>query len=155
MATYNTIRIMDYSNKFKEFELSAAAIPGMLLERDTSNNGEVKPHGTADGTDPQKMFLFERELLGEEMDTQVISGEKAQAWYPAPGDVVYAILADGEAVSNVGDPLVSNGDGKMKQASTTGAVVGYALETLDLSGSSGEESSGDLGYDKRIKVEVV
>jgi hypothetical protein len=155
MATHNTIRLMDYSNKFKEFELSGAAYPGMLMERDTGNDGKVKPHSSTDGTDPQRMFLFERELLGEEMNTEVASGEKAQVWYPSPGDVVYAILADGENVSNVGDPLTSNGDGKLKQNNTTGAVVAYALETLDLSASSGAESTGPLGYDKRIKVEVV
>ena len=59
--------------------------------------------------------------------------------------------------------LESDGNGYLQVAaaeSASGAtypesVVGVALEALDLSGSSGEESSGALGYNKRIKIRVI
>jgi hypothetical protein len=34
-------------------------------------------------------------------------------------------------------------------------IVGVALEAIDISDSSGGESSGPLGYDKRIAIRIV
>lgn len=154
MATYNTVRLMDYSNKFKEFELAAALYPGMMVELNSSGNVAAASEGS---TNPQKMFLFERELLGEGLNTEIPSGEKAQVWYPLPGDEVYAVLADGENVS-IGDSLAPDGTGKLQAAtnSAAGDAVAIAQEALDLSGSSGAESEGPLGdYSKRIRAEVL
>jgi len=152
MSNANTVRLMDYSNKFKEFDLSAAAIAGMLMEIDS--DGKLKPNSSGEDTNAQKIFLFEKELEGKEMNEQLESGEKVQAWYPGPGDEVNAILVDGETVS-IGDLLASNGDGKLQATTATAAAVAVAREAMDLSGSSGEESSGALGYDKRIRAEVL
>ncbi len=151
---YNTIRLMDYSNKFKERTLKSAAYPGMLVA-ETTNANEVEPNGSANDTDPQRAFLMERELLGEGIDTQIEADERAQVWFPAPGDEVYAILADGNDAAR-GTKLTSNGDGTLQVSTTTGAVVAYALEDVDTSSSSALESEGPRGdYTRRIRVEVV
>lgn len=151
---YNTIRLMDYSNKFKERTLASAAYAGMLME-ETVNAGEMDVNSAADGTDPLRAFLFEKELEGKEIDTELVAGERAQVWHPLPGDEVYAILADGQNASR-GDALTSNGDGTLQVSSTTGAVVAYALEDVDTSASSALESESPRGdYTRRIHVEVV
>jgi len=151
---YNTIRLMDYSNKFKERTLKNAAYAGMLMA-ETTNVGEVDYNSAADDTDPQRAFLFEKELEGKEIDTELAAGERVQIWYPAPGDEVYAILADGNNAVR-GDKLASNGDGALQVSATTGAVVAYALEDVDTSTSNVTESEGPRGdYTRRIRAEVV
>jgi len=59
-----------------------------------------------------------------------------------PGEIVNAILKDGETIV-IGDSLESGGDGTL-QKYTAGTVVGIAEEALDLSGSSGEETTNRL-----------
>jgi hypothetical protein len=116
------------------------------------------------------MVAMEDEMQGNGIEDQYSDGDKVQVWALIPGEVFYGILADGEDVS-IGDALASNGDGTLRKhvaeteswgASEGGsvtvypnAIVGLAMEALTLSSSSGvEESSGILGYDKRIKVMV-
>jgi len=146
----NTIRLLDYSNKFKEFVLAAAATAGMLVERTSA--GQAQPHSSAGATNIQKMFLFEKELEGIEMDTELASGDRVQVWYPLPGDEVYALLANGENVSE-GDKLASDGAGGLQAATNSGAgdPVAIALEDLDLSAVG----TGDTIAERRIKVEVL
>ena len=108
------------------------------------------------------MFALEDELQGKGINDNYSSGDLVSVWIPGRGDQVFAILADGENVA-VGDLLESNGAGYLRKhtAGSAGvvefplAVVGYATEAVDLSGSSGEESSGSLGYNKRIIVRIV
>ena len=150
---HNTIRLMDYSNKFKERTLKSAAYAGMLMA-ETTNAGEVEPHSSAGDTDVQRMFLFEKELEGKEIDTELTADERVQVWYPLPGDEVYAILADGQNAVR-GNKLASNGDGTLQVLDTAGATVAYALEDVDTSASSALESEGPRGdYTRRIKVQV-
>jgi len=67
--------------------------------------------------------------------------------------VAYMILYDGENVV-IGDYLESNGDGTLIKLGS-GVALFVALEALDLSGSSGAETSGELGYNKRIAVRAL
>jgi len=81
-------------------------------------------------------------------------------------DIVNALLADDSAAVVIGDLLESNGDGALKKyvADTADSddpitvypnqIVGMAEEALDLSGSSGEESSGLLN-NARIQVRIL
>jgi len=141
MGTYNTIRLMDYSNKFKEFVAGEALYPGMHLERNSSGQAVLSTEGA---TDPQIMFAFERELLGEGIETEIASDERFQVWFPGRGDEVYALLADEENVV-VGDKLAPDGAGHLKAAATN-TPVAVALETLDLTG---------VGEAGRIRAEVL
>ena len=89
-----------------------------------------------------------------------------------PG-IAGAFLADGENVA-IGNYLESNGAGYLQKHTEdteswesgsiqegrsitiySQQIVAQALEALDLSDSSGGESSGALGYNKRIKVRFV
>lgn len=159
---YNTIKVKKYSDVIEEMVASAAITPGMLLI--IENTGKVKAHNQAD-KDAFPIFALEDELQGKGIDDAYAANDPVQCWIPYRGDIVNAILADGQKVV-VGDPLTSDGYGRLKKHVTdTGAstvpwtvypeqIVGYAAEALDLSGSSGAETSGPLGYHKRLLVRI-
>ena len=159
---YNTIKVKKYSDVIEEMVASAAVTPGMLLIIEST--GKVKAHNQAD-KDVFPIFALEDELQGKGIDDAYAANDPVQCWIPYRGDIVNAILADGENV-NIGDPLTSDGYGRLKKHVTdTGAstvpwtvypeqIVGYAAEALDLSGSSGAEVSGPLGYHKRLLVRI-
>ena len=159
---YNTIKVKKYSDVIEEMVASAAVTPGMLLI--IENTGTVKAHNQAD-KDVFPIFALEDELQGKGIDDAYAANDPVQCWIPYRGDIVNAILADGETVV-IGDALTSDGEGRLKKHVTdTGAsavpwtvypeqIVGYATEALDLSGSSGEEVSGPLGYHKRLLVRI-
>jgi hypothetical protein len=161
--TINTIKVKKYSDVIEEFVATDAAItPGMLLEIHT--DGKVRAHSGAD-KDVFPMFALENELLGKGIDDAYAVSAPIQCWIPYRGDIVNAILADGQNVA-IGNALTSDGHGRLKKHVTdTGAstvpwtvypeqIVGYAVEALDLSGSSGAETSGALGYHKRLLVRI-
>ena len=159
---YNTIKVKKYSDVIEEMVASAAITPGMLLIIEST--GKVKAHNQAD-KDAFPIFALEDELQGKGIDDAYAANAPVQCWIPYRGDIVNAILADGQKVV-IGDPLTSDGYGRLKKHVTdTGAstvpwtvypeqIVGYAAEALDLSGSSGEETSGPLGYHKRLLVRI-
>lgn len=162
----NTIKIKKYVDIIEEMVANAAITPGMLVEE--MSTGKVRAHATAGGN-AIPMFALEDELQGKAIAEAYAAADPVQVWIAQRGEQVYAILADGENVA-IGDPLESNGDGTLKkhvadtesfESNEAGSItvyplqiVGFALEAVDLSGSSGEESSGDLGYDKRITIRV-
>lgn len=156
-GTKNTVKLKNYSDIMDERLASAAITPGMLIELISTN--KVRAHATSDGAAAPKQFACEDELQGNTIDTAYSADNPVQVWTPQPGDEVYAILVDGENVA-IGDKLVSNGDGNLKkrEGASSGeiphSIIGTALEAVDLSDSSGGESSGALGYNKRIGVKV-
>lgn len=166
----NTIKLKKYVDIINEVEASAALYPGMLVELDSA--GKVKPHSTAGGN-AVKQFALEDALQGKGIDDQYASGDKVQVWSCVPGEEVYAILVDGQNVA-IGDFVESNGEGMLQkhvsdvesfESAEAGSItvyplqiVGMVLEAVDASGSSGTESSGELGalgYDKRVKIRIV
>jgi len=167
---YNTIKLTKYLDIVVEYDANATITPGQLLE--LMSSGKVRAHATAGGN-VIPMFALENELQGGDIEDQYAANDKVQVWIPSRGDIVYAILADGQDI-DIGDFLESAGNGylqkhvedteswesgsKQEAGSITvygNQIVGIALEALDLSGSSGEEdSSGLLGYNKRIKVRI-
>lgn len=165
----NTIVLKNYLNIFEEYTVATAAVtPGMLVELASATT--VKPHATAGGN-ALPMFAIENELEGEGVtDTYAVGDKIPKVWIPTRGDLVWGILADGENVA-VGDFLESNGDGLLKkhvadvesfESNEPGSItvlsnqiIGQAIEAVDIADSSGAESSGDLGYDKRIRVRII
>jgi len=155
----NTVKLKNYSNHIEEGLAAAAITPGMLCELSSTANTYQK-HSSA-GENAARIFALEDELQGKGIDDDYSAADRVQLWYPAPGDMVYAILEDGENVSR-GDLLESAGTGNLRKhsASSAGvveypeAVVAQAAEDLNLSASSGAESSGLQG-NQRIKVIIV
>lgn len=156
----NTIKLKKYSDVIEEYVAAATITPGMLLEYTSA--GKVQAHQNA-GQNVVQMFALEDELQGNGIDDDYSSDDPVQVWVPGRGDQVYAILKDDTVAVTTGDYLESAGGGYLQkhEADSAGAVeypeaiVAQALEDVDLSGSSGEESSGPLGYNKRIKVRIV
>ena len=157
--SYNTIKLKKYADVIEERVAAAVIYPGMLIEMDDA--GEVQAHSNA-GQTAEKMFALENELEGKSIDDTYAVDSQVQCWFAGRGDQVYAILADGEDIA-IGDFLESNGSGYLQEVVAESAggttypdsVVAVALEAKDLSGSSGEESSGALAYNKRIMVRVI
>jgi len=166
----NTIKLKKYLDIIEEYGAEAAITPGMLLELNSSGNVQV--HSTAGGN-VLPMFALEDELQGNDIDDAYVADDKVQVWVAVRGEWVYAILADGQNVS-VGDFLESAGSGLLQKHEPdeynesasiggiyTNQIVGVALEAMDLSTSSGEESSLGLGssietvgYNRRIKIRI-
>ena len=163
----NTVILKDYLKIREEYEAAAAITPGYLIEMTSA--GKVQAHSSA-GQNMIHMFALEDELQGNGISDAYSSGDQVQCWIPQRGDQVYALLDDGESVTK-GDFLESAGNGNLQKYTAdteaigvnssgnvesiyTNQIVGIALETVDLSGSSGEESSALQG-DQRIKVRIV
>lgn len=162
----NTIKAKKYLDIIEEMTATAVEItPGMLLELTSANL--VQAHALAGGN-VLPMFALEDELQGKGIDDNYAVSDKIQVWVTVRGEWVYAILADGENVV-IGDYLESASGGLLQKhvkdiveggsslesmADTTiytNQIVGVALEALDLSGSSGAESS-EWGFDSSIKT---
>lgn len=155
----NSVILKKYVDIQDEQIAAATITPGMLVEF-TSTANTVQAHSSP-GQNAAKMFAKEDALQGNGLDDDYSATNKAQILTFIPGEEVYAILKDGENVSR-GDFLESAGDGTLQkhEASSAGAVeypnaiVGVALESLNLSGGSSAESSGLWG-NQRIKVKIV
>jgi len=157
--TYNTVKLRDMLHIREEYQAAETITPSMLVE--LNGSGKVKKHASA-GQNILPMIAEEDELQGNDINDDYSADDPVQCWVPTRGDIAYLILADGENVSE-NDFLESDGSGRLQkhEADSAGVVeyghpiVGIALEDKDLSGSSGEEESGPLGYDKRIKVRIL
>lgn len=152
MFAKKTIKLKKYSDVIEELKANATITPGHLVE--LLSTGKIRAHGTASGN-VLPMFALEDELQGKSINDNYAENDKVQVWVPYRGDIVNAILKDGQNVV-VGDFLESAGDGTLQKhvADSTGAylvnqIVGVAVEALDMSGSSGEDPS------PRIAVRII
>jgi len=159
---YQTIKIKKYSDVVEEYPAAAAFYPGSLIEFTTNLN--VRVHATAT-SNVLPMFALEDELQGKGIDDAFAAGDLVQCWTPNRGDVVLAILADGQDVGE-GAFLESNGYGYLQAhvADTasqdvirySNPIVGIAMEEMDASAdSSGQDLPGGLGANKRIRVKIL
>ena len=163
----NSIKIKDYLHINNEYPAASAITPGMLIELNGST--KVRAHASA-GQNILPMIAFENELEGEGINDAYAADDQVQCWIPTRGDEAYMILADGENVSE-GDFLESAGNGYLQKHTPdteaiggdssaavasfySNQIVAQALEDLNLSASSGAESSGLQGA-QRIKVRIV
>lgn len=130
----NTIKIKSYTDVQEEYIADAAITPGHLVKLDS--DGKVTVFATAAGM-VLPMFALEDEHRGRTINDAYAQGDPVQCWIPSRGDVVYAILDAGQNVA-VGDMLEPHNDGTLQKlttgtnASDGGAIVGVALEALDL-----------------------
>jgi hypothetical protein len=119
-------------SRYEENYAGATITPGMLIKMNSLN--KMVPHSTAGGY-AEKAFAIEDALQGLTIGDNYTNGTLTRYIIGGAGDVVYAILADGENVV-AGDYIASNGDGYVKKVASTNVPVGIALEAIDASGSS-------------------
>lgn len=155
----HSVIIKKYSDCIEEFVASAAITPGHLVEVITG--GEIRVHATAGGN-VLPMFALEDEPQGKSITEAYAHEDVVQVWTPTRGDIVNALLADGQTIV-AGDFLQSAGDGTLTKyvaehwhSADAGtvyplAIVGVATEAVDLSGSTGTHPVSGL----RIKVRIV
>jgi len=149
---YKTIKIKKYLDVVEEYVSTAVAIsPGHLVE--LTSAGLVQKHSTSGGN-VLPMFALEDELQSNGIDTPYAVSVPIQVWIPTRGDIVYAKLADGQTAVK-GSFLESAGTGALNvytadsiDSSDPGAltvypnqIVGQALEALDLSSSTGADTT--------------
>jgi len=167
--TLRSIVVKDYSKVRNEYVANAALSPGHILE--LLSTGKVQKHSAANMIAKPLYLALENELEGEGIDDAYAADDIVQVGTFRAGDEVNVILADGQTIV-IGDLLSSNGDGTVQKWVVSGdssdwikeqadEVIGMAqaplfeaIEALDLSDSSGGESSGLLG-DRRIKARVL
>lgn len=130
----NAIRLIG-EGRVEEDVGSGAIKPGMLLEKFTSSGDvKVKAHSTSGGF-AERAVAVEDALQGKTVDDAYTSGDRVSYLLGKPGDVVQMILNAGEDV-DVGDQLISNGDGTViKATGTPKQIIGSAEEAKDLSAS--------------------
>jgi hypothetical protein len=163
----NTIIAKNYSNVFEEYTAAAAILPGNLIE--LTSAGTVQKHSGA-GKTALPMFAIEDSLQGKDVDDAYIASDQVRCWIPNRGDIVYALLADGENVV-IGDRVESNGLGYLRKEVRTNDswesadaqvahsqydshIVGIVLEAQDLSTLEGSESSLS-GNSQLIQIRII
>jgi hypothetical protein len=132
-----------------------AVAPGQIVELTSAD--KFQKHSTAGGNVLPLIVAVEDDLQGKTVTDDYSADNRLQAEVLRPGDRVLLQLKDGESVS-IGDPLESAGDGDVQPhtpdtetlgADSSGAlttiygkqIVAIAEEALDLSSSSGAEST--------------
>jgi hypothetical protein len=118
--------------------------PGHLIDIDPAT-GNVMPHNRA-GLNAVPRFCVERSDVGDDADTAITSGERANYVTARSGDEIYARLAASATAVTRGDFLESGGDGTLRLLTSSAAtaesvrasVVAHALESVDNSGGGTE-----------------
>lgn len=130
-----------------DFPASAAITPGMLVEIfDDAGNPKFRPNSAAAGQAALSVAL-ERDELNDTIDTAYAIGDAVKVGYLAPGSTFLGLLPSGQDIA-AGDPLQSNGDGKLKVATaTTAAANVFRFQALD--------SPGAVVVDTRVRVQVI
>lgn len=126
----------------REAKAAGNVTPGMLCELTTS--GTIQAHATADGSAKGKMVALENPFSDHGSGLAIAHAYAANETVPYihanPGDTLYMLLADSQTIT-IGDNLVSNGDGYLKEATLgagtlESAIVGYAAEAVTTSGAT-------------------
>lgn len=154
MGANRTVVVKQFGDINQQNKKASGAItPGHLVEL-FGTVGSIRVHATAGGN-AFPMFALESELEGEEISHALTSGEQIEVWTPHRGDVVNALLKNGENISE-GDFLESAGDGTLEGIEEESAgiehinsIIGQAIEAVDMSDSSGADPSG------RILVQIL
>lgn len=117
---------------FEEAVAAAAILPGMLVS--LTSVGKITPHASLGGVAEQN-WAVEDALQGLTINDAYAVGDLAFYVQPRAGDIIYALLEDGENVA-IGDKLMSAGNGHVKKQTSTNTTVAIALDAVDLTASA-------------------
>lgn len=147
MSTYHTIVIRGTKETQETALASGTVYPGFLLEPHTTAD-TFKAHAATGIKGGGAIFAIEDELQGNDIADAYTSGSRMQIYFAKPGDVIYVRIVNGANIA-IGDKLVSNGNGYMKELTPDASAVvieqytmGYAMDACDMSGSSGVDPDG-------------
>jgi len=123
----NTIVVKGKGIK-SEFLCKEDIYPGMLVEL-TAENGVIKLQKNTNANNlKETCFMTEYEAFGKTILDKAEAGDTAHVYFANAGDVIYARVDSGVAV---GDKLVSNGSGLLKEVNVANAVgTSTAITTL-------------------------
>lgn len=147
-VTVNKIAVKDYSSIRLNVTASAVAInPGMLLE--WTSGSLVQAHNSAGETLYGVMVAQEDENQGKGISDAYAASALINVGIFRSGDEVVLRLANGQNAS-IGSLLESDGAGALNVhalgsalvVESPQAIVGYALEAVDMSDSSAADPSG-------------
>lgn len=133
---------------YREFIAGGTIRPGDLVKiYDDSGTIKVKAFDAA-GTIGERVFAVEDRLQGNTISDNYSSGDRAQVYFPAPGEEIYAWLFAGENVTVGTDELEPAGDGSLQAVTgETEPAVGVPAENNDNSASG--------AVDVRIKIRAL
>jgi hypothetical protein len=114
----NTIVVKGKGIK-SEFLCKEDIYPGMLVEL-TAENGVIKLQKNTNANNlKETCFVTEYEAFGKTVLDKANAGDTAHVYFANAGDVVYARV---DSTVAVGDKLVSNGSGLLKEVNVANAV---------------------------------
>ena len=137
----NTIVVKGKGIK-SEFLCKEEVYPGMLVEL-TAENGVIKLQKNTNANNlKETCFVTEYEAFGKTILDKAAAGDTAHVYFANAGDVIYARVDSNVAV---GDKLVSNGSGLLKEvnaANATGTSTAITTEATYADVAGGLTISG-------------
>lgn len=122
--------------------------PGMLIKLNSS--GEVIKHTTEGGNlGDETLIAMEDALQGKNADQVYTDGEIVTYMIANVGSVVNMLIEDEQDI-DIGDKIMSAGNGKLKETTdlesgeTLAKVVGVATEANDLTGSNTDDTRSQV-----------
>lgn len=106
--------------------------PGMLLE--VASDGELQKHSGA-GAIAERIVAFEDALQGKTVNDVYTIHNPVDTGIIAPGAETHVLVAAGQNIA-IGDKLMSAGNGKFTEKTSTNVVLCVALEAADLTDSA-------------------
>ena len=147
-----TIQLQGAEQCIRREAIAGGAItPGMIVELTNAASDTVVVHNSAGENVVPIAVAVEDDLQGNGITTAYASASMVQYNIQAPGSVFYGLVNDGENITK-GAILESAGNGKVQAhaASSAGAleypraIVGVALDAVDMSDSSGADPNGRI-----------
>lgn len=134
-ASKNTIFVWT-QNQVREMAIASGAMkPGMAVQRTNATADTVVVHATVN-VRPKPLFVLEEdELQGKEITDAYASGDKVIMRVAQPGDLVMALVAQGEVLAK-SDYLTLGADGLWYKVDSSEEKVAQAREAKDLSVSA-------------------
>lgn len=131
MSAYSIILSGEYVKEQSRLAATGTIKPGMLLQVDSA--GKVTPHATAGGV-AEKLVALEDALQGDTIADTYTIGNIVDTAIISPGSQCQVLVAAGQDIA-VGDLLMSAGNGKLTERTSTNTVLFVAMEAADLTGS--------------------
>lgn len=134
MPNQFTIRLGSIGQRREAADKVGGILPGMLVALNADAVDNVVVHPTAGGA-ALPAFAMEDDIQGNTTTDAYVITEVVQYETFKTGDRVLGRLASGQNVAKRA-VLTSNGDGYLKAAGATDAIVGYAAEAVDASAAA-------------------